>query len=93
MRTRYVEYDKFSEMICRLHRQAQPDHVGVLFNSLSQTIDVGGIIQSVVDLKAFLLLLKLAGTDSRRSFDDKSSKTAYEVSNICLHLFMCLSDY
>lgn len=46
---------------------------------LSQVVEVGGLQKVVVDLKAFLYLLKIANGDSRRTFDDKTSNISLDV--------------
>ncbi len=79
LRTRFVEYKKFHEIISRVHREATSDQIIYLFRVLSQTHDTMGYTKSTVDLLEFLMLLKLSGTDSRRSYDDKTSKVSNEV--------------
>lgn len=79
MKTRFVIHNQFSEIVLRLHKQAAPDAIAVLFSILGENTEINGLSTKVVDLKAFLVMLKLAGDDTRRSFDDNKSKVANEV--------------
>ena len=79
MKTRFVLHNTFSEMILRLHKQAAPDVIAVLFTLLAEETEINGLMTKVIDIKAFLMMLKIANDDTRRSFDDKTSKVANEV--------------
>lgn len=79
MKTRFVLHSTFSEMILRLHKQAAPDVIAVLFTLLAEESEINGLTTKLIDIKAFLMMLKFANDDTRRSFDDKTSKVAHEV--------------
>ena len=79
MKTRFVLHSAFSEMILRLHKQAAPDVIAVLFTLLAEETEINGLLTKLIDIKAFLLMLKIANDDTRRSFDDKTSQVAHEV--------------
>jgi hypothetical protein len=79
MKTRFVLHSTFSEIILRLHKQATADVIAVLFTLLAEETEINGLLTKVIDLKGFLLMLKLANDDTRRSFDDKTSKVSHEV--------------
>jgi len=79
MKTRFVLHSTFSEMVLRLHKKATADVIAVLFTIIAEDTEINGLLTKVIDLKAFLLLLRLANDDTRRSYDDKTSKVANEV--------------
>lgn len=79
MKTRFVLHSTFSDIVLRLYKQATSDVIAVLFTVLAEDSEINGILTKVIDLKAFLLMLKLANDDTRRSYDDKTSKVAHEV--------------
>lgn len=79
LRTRFVDYQKFHEMITRLHKEVRSDEVAYLFLLLQQTRDISNIQKSVIDLMEFIAILKLSKDDSRRSYSNKTSQIANNV--------------
>lgn len=69
----------FTKIIQRLYQSASIRQIEILFNMLGQIMEVGGLQKVVVDLKAFLFLLKIANGDSRRTFIDKTSNISLDV--------------
>lgn len=69
----------FIKIIQRLYKHASITQIEILFNMLSQNVEVNGLPKVVVDLKAFLFLLKIAHGDSRRTFIDKTSNISLDV--------------
>lgn len=80
LKTRYVTKQDFQTMILRVAPKAKIEVVNTLFALLREEKQFGNPQrQSIVDLWAFLTLLKTASEESRRSFDGNQSKLANDV--------------
>jgi hypothetical protein len=79
LKSRYVDQKDFREIIKRLNAKASDLHIECMFDVIGTHKEIGGKVNFVLDLWAFLDLLKHAAEDNRRSFDFKSSKIANDV--------------
>jgi hypothetical protein len=80
LKTRYVTKQDFATMILRVAPKANIEVVNTLFTLLREEKQFGNPQKHViVDLWAFLTLLKTASEESRRSFDAATSKLATDV--------------
>eukprot|EP01033_Poteriospumella_lacustris_P016456 gene16456-11768_t len=80
LKTRYVTKQDFTTMIQRVAPKAKPEVIQTMFVLLREEKQFGNPQKhAIVDLWAFLTLLKTASEESRRSFDGAKSKLANEV--------------
>lgn len=79
LKSRYVNQKDFSEIIKRLNSRASDLHIEYMFDVIGTHKEIGGKEYFLLDLWAFLDLLKHAVEDNRRSFDFKTSKIANDV--------------
>ena len=80
LKNRYVNEDKFKVMIHRIDKNVKDEFISALFTLLAENKSFASSTKRpIVDLWAFLTLLKEASGQSRRSYDGKRSQLATEV--------------
>jgi len=79
LRVRYVNERQFTAAILRIQHDVHPQHIDSLFKTLCELRLKSGHQQKVVDLWAFLHLLKNAAAQERRTWDDKYSQVSFNA--------------